>query len=256
MKSMKRFGILLISLVCSTALWSQQMNVTDAKGKKQGPWQKTYPKSVALEYKGQFKDDKPVGTFYYYYPSTKLKAIIKHDENSTRSACIMYHDNGVMIAQGIYRNQQKDSVWTHYGPSGRLSFKETYKGGKLNGLKTVYYVPEDPNDKSQRIARTENYVNDQLEGEFVEYFDVGGVKSKGMYQAGKPIGLLVINHPNGKPMIHERYKYGNRHGWCIAFNENGVETGRKYFKFGQELTGKQLEEWIATCKEKGRSPNE
>jgi hypothetical protein len=39
-----------------------QLNQTDAKGRKQGEWAKTYPKSRVYQYKGQFKDDKPIGT--------------------------------------------------------------------------------------------------------------------------------------------------------------------------------------------------
>ena len=34
-------------------------NQIDSKGRKQGPWSKTYPKSKVYEYKGQFKDNKP-----------------------------------------------------------------------------------------------------------------------------------------------------------------------------------------------------
>ena len=94
-------------------------------------WQKSYPKSTAFEYKGQFKDDKPVGTFTYYYPSTKVKAVIKHDEKTGRSAALMYHESGVLFARGIYKNQLKDSVWDYFGPSGRLSKKETYLKDQL-----------------------------------------------------------------------------------------------------------------------------
>ena len=61
-----------------------QLNQVDAKGKKQGEWGKLYEGSRVFEYKGQFVNDKPVGKFTYYYPSSKVKAIIKHDENSTR----------------------------------------------------------------------------------------------------------------------------------------------------------------------------
>ena len=53
-------------------------NVIDANGKKQGQWSKLHPGTKVYQYKGQFKDDKPVGTFMYYYQSSKLKAIVKH----------------------------------------------------------------------------------------------------------------------------------------------------------------------------------
>lgn len=252
---MEKLGAILICLLCLQQ-FSAQVNQVDSKGKKQGPWEKTYPNSKAYEYRGQFKDDKPVGTFTYFYPSTKTKAIIKHDEKTGRSVATMYHESGVVLAYGIYRAQKKDSVWTYYGPSGRLSYKETYKNGKLNGKKTIYYVPEDPNDKSQRVAKIENYVDDVKHGEEIEYFEDGVVKATGYYNKGVPEGKFTTNHPNGKPMIVERYKYGNRHGWCFGYSESGAETGKRYFKRGKELTGKELEIWLKTCKEKGISPND
>lgn len=252
---MEKNVLVIILSFCFSSFFAQ-INQTDSKGRKQGVWQKTYPNSIAFEYKGQFKDDKPVGTFTYFYPSTKVKAVVKHDANSTRSSAYLYHENTLLMAFGIYRNQLKDSVWTHFGPSGRISFKETYKNGKLNGMKVTYYVPEELSDKSQRVARTEMYVNDVKEGEVKEYFENGTLKMEGNYVKGKPNGVITTYHPNGKPMIKERYKYGNRHGWSFGYSESGAETGKRYFRFGDELTGKQLEDWMNKCKAEGKSPND
>jgi antitoxin component YwqK of YwqJK toxin-antitoxin module len=231
-----------------------QLNQVDAKGKKQGVWEKKYPNSNAYEYKGQFKDDKPIGTFYYYYPSTKKKAIIQHDEKTGRAVAKLFHESGVDLAYGIYINQLKDSVWTYYGPSGKLSYKETYKAGKLNGKKTIFYVPEDPADKSQRVAMIQNYVNDVLEGEEIEYFEDGTVKSKGTYVKGIKQGEFITYHPNGIKMIVDTYKNGKKHGYCYGFDGNGKQIGKRYFKNGEELVGKELENWLKYCKEKKIDP--
>ncbi|TNE53030.1 MAG: hypothetical protein EP338_13380 [Bacteroidetes bacterium] len=249
----KIFVVLL--LFCVSISWAQPVNQVDSKGRKQGIWEKTYPDSRALVYRGEFKNDKPVGTFYYFYPSTKKKIIIVHDPNSVRSAAWMYHENGVLMGYGIYRNQEKDSVWTHYGPSGRLSYKETYSKGVLNGTKTIYYVPEDPNDKSARVARIENYKDGVRHGKFTEYFDYGVIKSTGNYENGKKRGKYTVNHPNGKPMIIEQYKYGNRHGWAFGYDSNGAQTGKRYYKFGREISGQELKDWLEDCKKRGVSPN-
>lgn len=254
MEKMKYF-VCILSLMLGASQLSAQINKTDEKGKKQGVWEKTYPNSRAYEYKGQFKDDKPVGTFTYFYPSTKVKAVIKHNEKTGRSEAYMYHENGVLMAFGIYMSQKKDSVWTHFGPTARLSFKETYKNGVLDGQSTVYYVPEDPNDKSQKIAKTSNYKNGVLEGEVIEYFDYGTIKTKCTYLNGEKHGLCISNHSNGKPMIHERYKYGVRYGYFFAFDETGKEIGRKYYRYGSLLEGEALKQWLDECKQKGINPN-
>lgn len=246
---------LIVALVFSFLTVGQTINQKDGKGLKQGVWQKTYPNSKALEYKGQFKDDKPVGTFTYYYKSTKVKAIIKFDANSSRSSALLYHETGVIMGRGIYKDMKKDSIWEYYGPSGRLSTKETYTKGVLNGNLIVYYVPEDPNDKSQRPAKVTPYKNGVINGDVIEYFDSGVIKSKTSYVNGKKEGIATINHPNGKPMVTERYIHGVQHGWQLAHDEAGKEIGRKYYNHGTLLEGKRLERHLKTCKDKGINPN-
>jgi antitoxin component YwqK of YwqJK toxin-antitoxin module len=242
--------------ILTTFFCHSQINQIDKNGKKQGEWRKNYPQSKAFEYVGQFKDDQPIGTFYYYYPSTKKKAIVKHDNKTKRSEAIMFHESGVILASGIYRNQSKDSVWSYYGPSGRLSYKETFKNGKLHGLKTIFFIPEDPNDKSQQIARIENYKDSILDGEYKEFFDFGNVKYLGNYIKGKKHGKHTSYHINGKPMFIELYKEGIKHGWSIGYSEAGAETGRRYYLKGRELVDKELNLYIKHCKEKGINMNE
>ena len=53
--------------------FSIAQNSVDARGKKQGVWEKKLPQSNVVDYIGQFKDDIPIGTFIYYFPSGKKK---------------------------------------------------------------------------------------------------------------------------------------------------------------------------------------
>jgi antitoxin component YwqK of YwqJK toxin-antitoxin module len=242
--------LLVAQMILVTCVFAQTVNVKDVNGKKQGPWQKTYPNSRAFEYKGQFKDDKPVGTFTYFYPSTKVQAVIVHGNNG-RSVATMYHENGVVMAQGIYRNQQKDSIWLYYNPSAKLSTKETYSNGKLNGPQLIYYHFENPSDTRVVVAKSTPYVNGVIHGDVIEYFDDNTIKSKVNYVNGKKNGILVINHPTGQPMITERYKDGIQHGWQYAHDASGKVTGKQFYRFGKRIEGKELESYLKQCKEKG-----
>ncbi|TXI83207.1 MAG: toxin-antitoxin system YwqK family antitoxin [Crocinitomicaceae bacterium] len=236
-----------------------QLNKTDANGKKQGPWEKKYPNSLVLEYKGQFKDDKPVGTFTYFYPSTKVKMIVKHNDKTGRSEAFIYHENTLLMAHGIFKNQKKDSVWTHFGPSGRLTTRESYKDGLLHGKQIIYYVPEDPNDKSERIAKISNFVKGTLEGEVIEYFDFGTVKTTCKYVNGKKQGVCISNHANGQKMIQESYENGVKHGYFFAYDESGKEIGRKFYKYGRELDSEELlkyQEELKKIKAKAKDPKQ
>lgn len=233
-----------------------QINQIDANGLKQGQWQKAYEGTRVLKYKGQFKDDKPIGKFTYFYKSSKVKAVIKHDANSTRSVAYLYHENGALMSHGIYRNQKKDSVWINFGPSQRLSNTESYVNGMLNGIKRIYYVPEDINDKSQIPSIVYNYVNDTLDGEFVEYFQSLVVMGRGQYKKNKKHGVWLRYHPNGNKMTLTRYKNGIRHGWCKAYDVNGKEVNSQYYHFGKHIEGKRLKELMQQMKELGINPNE
>ncbi len=233
-----------------------QMNQTDAKGRKQGDWGKTYPKSKIYQYKGQFKDNKPVGTFTYFYPIGKVKAVIKHDPTGNRAVANLYHENGQIMSIGIYRNEKKDSVWRNFGPSGRLSNTESYKADSLHGPKIIYFVPEDLEDKRQVVASITNFSNGTVEGEYKEFFDDGGLRKVGNYVSGKRNGEWTSYHITGKPMMLERFKMGVKHGWQIAYDEAGVETNRMYFYKGKQAVGEQLEDLMRQMKEKGINPNE
>lgn len=239
--------LMLISSFC----FSQ--NKVDANGKKQGAWSKLYKGTKIAEYKGQFKDDLPVGKFTYYYASGKVKAIIMHQEGSTRSAAVYYHETGAIMSKGIYKNLKKDSIWLNYGPSGRLSVSETYVNDVLHGKRIVYIVPEDPSDFSQRISIVSFYVNGLLEGDYLEYFDNGGLYVKGKYLKNRKEGLWEIYHLNGKIRSRENYTLGSRNGWCFAFDEQGKEVAKAYFSFGERLEGKRLEEHLKLQQKKKNS---
>lgn len=250
---MKLFNIVFF-IALPITLFAQE-NKVDGQGRKQGEWVKYYERSNVPKYTGQFKDDKPVGKFIYYYPSSKIKGIVIHDENSPRSEAYFYHENKNLLAFGIYQNQQKDSVWTHYGPSGRISFKETYKNDVLHGKRITYYVPELIHDKTVEVMREAIYENGRLQGPVVEYFPGGVKKLEGTYDEGRFDGVAKRYHPNGELMIFERWKNRVKHGWWVAYDETGKETGRTYYYEGSKVEGKELKDMMARFKEKGINPN-
>lgn len=235
---------------------AQTPNLKDSKGRKQGEWSKIYPGTKVYEYKGQFKDDKPVGTFTYFYPSSKIKAIIKHGENTNRAEAFYYHENGILMSFGIYRDLKKDSIWLNFGPSGRLSNSETYKNNLLDGKKTIYYIPEIVTDKSQIISAVCYYKEDKLNGEWLEYFIDGTIKVKGYYTMDKKTGVWDRYGTNGKKMTSERYKNGVRHGWSYGFDSSGRQVGKQYYYNGKALKGKELDAKLNELKQKGIDPNE
>lgn len=236
---------------------AQDINQVDAKGLKQGIWQKKYPNSSTLEYKGQFKDNKPVGTFTYFYPSNDKKAVIVHGDKG-RSVATYYHESGGVMSKGIYRNAKKDSVWLNYNETGLLSTLENFKDGQLDGEKYIYFPGEKDDHGQAIISATIEYKMGKLEGFHTEYFlhNPTLVKAKTPYVSDRKHGTCYSYHPNGKVMFEERYKNGLRHGYSFGYDISGKETGRRYYKNGNELSGVELSNWLKECKAKGINPND
>ena len=121
----------IFTIILSTftlLLFSQGINKTDAKGKKQGEWKKLYENGF-VRYQGQFKDDKPFGTFNYYFDTGKPSLIMNYDGVIART--LAFYDEGKIKAKGNYVNQKKDSIWIYYSLAGYKVSEELH----VNGLK-------------------------------------------------------------------------------------------------------------------------
>lgn len=250
---MYKITVLFSSLIFSFSLFCQ-LNQVDDKGRKQGSWKKFHPSSNVPMYVGQFKDDEPIGTFTYYYPSSKVKAVITHKKGG-RSEAYMYHENKKLLAFGIYVNQKKDSIWTHYSPNGRLSLRETYKNDTLHGIRTVYYVTGVPDDVTV-IMSEQTFVDGRLNGPAKEYFPDGVIKMEGNYLEGGLNGVVNRYHPNGEIYIKERWKDKEKHGWWFTYDAMGKEMARRYFWKGETIEGEELTKHLQKLKAQGINPNE
>lgn len=251
--------IIGISAFFMSSMGLAQLNQVDSQGRKQGEWVKFFDEQGyghVMRYKGEFKNDKPIGKFVYYYPSKKVRAIIVHEENSPRSEAFFYYENEALTSHGIYRNGEKDSIWTNFTESGFYSTEETYRNGELNGKRTIFYG-EALSDKKQKLPlRVDQYKDGELNGESIEYFPDSKIKTKATYKDGAKVGIVMHYHPNGKPSIEEHWKNRKKHGLWKTFDESGKEIGRRYFKNGVTLEGKALDKYLAELKANGLNPNQ
>lgn len=223
-------------------------NRVDAKGRKQGSWIKKLPKSNVVDYTGQFIDDKPVGTFIYYFTTGGKKAEITY-KSSNSSYTIMYHENETILAQGKFVNQQKDSTWKMYTKSGRVSIIENYKNGILQGERLVYYPLGNSETKKDQIAQKQTYLNGKLDGKQVDYFDNGKVWKETNYDYGKKSGEEISYSPYGNIDLKDYYFNGVKNGWCSAYDSLGENViGKAYYKLGERLDSLQTVKYLLKIK--------
>ncbi len=210
-------------------------NSKDQEGRKQGYWVKKFPNSNATDYTGQFKDDKPIGTFIYYFTTGKKKAQVTYINPNT-TYTIMFHENEEILAQGKFINQLKDSTWNIYSPSGKISIIENYTNGILNGERLVFYPLGNSITKKNQVSQKQYYLNGKLNGKQVEYFDNGKTWRESNYQNGIKEGEELTYNPYGYLEIRDFYVHGDKNGWCYAYDSIGNNvTSKVYFKYGTRL---------------------
>lgn len=252
---MKLLIVNIFVFTLSISLFAQ-INQTDSKGRKQGGWQKNYPKSEVLQYKGQFRDDKPFGTFEYYYPSGQLKATIEHHTNGHHARVSYYFENKMLMTEGFYFDQKKDSTWVNYNEEGLVLSVESFKKNLLNGKKVIYYLEGQIETERLNPLSVGYYKNDTLHGEYREYFSTGKLKQIGTYQNGKVVGEWKEYYPNGAIFKISKFKDDRLHGWSVSFTMDGEENGKILYQNGEKLTGKELDNFLLQCKKNGIDPNQ
>ncbi len=231
-----------------------QLNQTDAKGKKQGAWQKKYPDGKNVLYKGQFVDDQAVGVFTYYYQSGKIQSLIEHIPNSNQRAYVtVYFEDGAVLSKGMFKNQLKDSIWTNYTSYGALSSSENYKLNKLNGEKIILYTSGQLENNKYIPFSITNYVDDLENGLYSEFFSTGKLKTKGSYNKGLKEGEWIVYHPNGQLEKKVNYVNGLENSWVYVYDKNGVKLYEAFYQNGTILRGKELELFLKKSSNKGAS---
>jgi antitoxin component YwqK of YwqJK toxin-antitoxin module len=244
---MKRLKINLICAVIGLLLFSISAfaqsqvpegvfpNKTDEKGLKQGSWKKLDENGTCV-YVGQFKDDKPYGSFTYFDTDGRIMTKMDFRNGGSIAYGKMYFANGFLQAEGKYVNQQKDSIWKFYTAeiNGQLLSEETYLKGKKEGKSIVYH----PGTK--QAASVTIFKAGIEDGPYLEYYQDGAKKHEATYIAGNLEGKAVWYFADGKINILGNYQHAVKHGTWIYYMPDGKEKGREKWEFGKLKSQEQL----------------
>jgi antitoxin component YwqK of YwqJK toxin-antitoxin module len=211
---MKYILFLFASFSLTGMALAQELNQTDAEGRKQGLWEK-YREDGSLEYRGSFKDDKPVGKMERFYEDSSLQAVLYHQGNVSYAE-FYYPETGVKMAEGKYVNQKKDSIWTLYSEEGNLTSRESYLKGKKEGLTTIYYA-------SGAVSEKITFRDGLKHGLWEQYFEDGNPKLKATVVDGVMYdGTYTTYYPNGRKLLEGKYVDGKKESSWYHFAENGA----------------------------------
>ncbi len=226
------FTLLAAGLGGNLAAQQAAPNATDAQGRKQGSWARFWADSEQVRYTGQFKDDRPVGTFTYFSTTGKVESIVDHYPGGTASHARHFHPNGRLMAEGRYVGQAKDSVWSYFGADGGRRSQERWANGVQDGEQLTWSAD---GGLSERIT----YAKGVQQGVHEQFFPGGQVKHRGTYVRGEGDGTFTWYHPNGVKEIEGRMVNGDRDGIWYHFHENGTVQIQMVYQKGRFVKDKK-----------------
>lgn len=222
---MKLSFIIFFGIITSLgSLIAQEINQLDDAGERHGTWQKKFPNSDQLRYKGQFKHGKEIGTFKFYCEDCGSQPmVIKKFSSKKNQADVQYFTkSGKLVSEGKMAGKHRMGEWLYYHEKTTgIMTREFYNEGVMDGVKTTYYLNGQITEElkyENGLKQGENkyyspdgillkklmYFNDLLHGP-AEYYDAyGNVTIKGQYVNGKKHGLWKY-YKNGKVELEETY---------------------------------------------------
>jgi antitoxin component YwqK of YwqJK toxin-antitoxin module len=221
---LKTLAVCCLLFLETLSLYPQNYNQEDGMGRKQGKWLKTYANGNT-RYEGQFRDDRPYGTFKYYSLTGKLEAETSYSDDGIVAYTKTYYPEGGIRAEGKYINQKRDSIWRFYSkPDRKLVAEESYKLGLLEGKSIVYYA------ESGRPAEITFYKENMKSGRQEKFFPEGKLMSVANYENDEMSGSFESYHPNGQLQVRGTYSNGRQTGRWVYYDEEGKEISEEQFK--------------------------
>jgi antitoxin component YwqK of YwqJK toxin-antitoxin module len=212
----------IITIACLLAISAitlcqeqSEINLTDAKGLKQGHWIKKYPDGNVM-YEGYFHDDHPAGEFKRYYEDKTLKSVLVYSNDGKEAAATIWHPNGFISSKGKYVNQLKEGKWQFFSSltEGYLICEEIYSKNLKNGPSLKFY-------RDSTAAEKVIYSNDIKQGEWLQYYSNGTVCLRSNYLDDKINGPFEVWFENGTLEISGQYKNDTKDGIWHIYNKDG-----------------------------------
>jgi antitoxin component YwqK of YwqJK toxin-antitoxin module len=227
------FLVLGLSFQVAISQTDTAFNQVDTKGLKQGYWKKYYPNGK-LMYRGQFKDNNPIGEMHRYYESGGLQAFILFNNDGESAKAKLFYEDGKLSAEGNYYQMQKDSLWKYYSYyTSALVSDEFYVKGKKNGIHRSYY-------ENGQVSEETEWLNDYKEGKWIQYFPDGSIKMKTNYSFNMVNGRYYFYYTNHIIMILGNFVDNKRHGPWAFYDENGKEKYIIEYEYGRALNDDKI----------------
>ncbi len=190
------------------------VNRTDARGLKQGYWEKHNAQGILIN-RGYFSDGKPVGAFKRYFENGKVKSLLFYHPNSDTVDITFFYMNGKPAATGHYVKQKKNGEWRYYSYyHDSLSFIENYRDDLKDGPSIKFYPGGD-------TAEIIHFREGKKQGPWKQFYPGGQLKLSATYVNNKLEGKFRMYYPDGKNQVEGTYRYDVRQGKWYLYDKKG-----------------------------------
>ena len=226
---MRSIIVFLASLLFSVLHAQTENNKLDSKGLKHGLWKGVYEESKRPRYQGTFEHGKEVGVFQFFDDTQKGDVIATREFNPKDNSAytIFYDQNKNKVSEGKVINKLFEGEWKYYHyASPAVMTTENYKNGKLEGVRTVYFL-------NGKVAEQINYVNNLKQGAYKKYTESGIVLEESFFKNNEYDGLAIFRNDSGIVVSKGMFAKGLKTGtWDV------LENGKLVKKSSSDLSQK------------------
>ncbi|HEX9650321.1 MAG TPA: membrane-binding protein [Cyclobacteriaceae bacterium] len=171
--------------------------------------------------KGQYKRNKPVGIWEYFYENGNIKMRGELRNNSNYGPWEYFHENGKKSMEGKILNGLRQGLWRFYYPSGKLTSDGIYINNFRSGEWNYYY------EDGSKLG-VGNYKRGK--GLYTEFYPNGNKFMEGIKDNGRSQGNWSIYFEDGKLQALGDYRDGLKEGVWQYFYKNGLVQSEGIYK--------------------------
>lgn len=212
-------------------------NKVDAGGKKTGIWKE---EMNSFTYFGNYINNKKEGVWIGYHPNGLISSIDEYKGGKRNGVSIGIDVAGFYYKKDTYTNDTLDgpSILFSHSNGAKVQLEATYKMGKINGLKKVYYPEGALQEEGYFIDNLRDgvskwytqdhhlsieytYLKGNLNGVQKTYYSNGNIASEGNMLNNLEEGEYVEYFQNGKLKLIGKYVHGMKEGVWKEYDEDG-----------------------------------
>jgi antitoxin component YwqK of YwqJK toxin-antitoxin module len=237
------------------------INLIDFNGKKQGPWivfgkskPNTCYKAESKVEEGKYVDNKKTGIWKEYYCNAILKNKITYTNGRPDGYAIMYHENGKISEEGMWKINKWVGDYKLYYENGQVQQEFKFNStGKREGEQKYYY-------ENGQVMIEGTWASGKEAGTIKEYHENGDIKAEKTFNNGAVDMASIKTYEPKKPNVKlddptvdkskvvtvkkdetlQDTKKGPTmlNGYYILYNKNRQKTKDGTFKDNRLMEGK------------------